>query len=250
MVASDNDVPLVEIINNAEDFLEAYQCTVEAFGRQTRDAIWIAFNPGWETPEGQVAGAERMVSRWRSTTRDNQDNPTTIFLKATLPDPSQAGHRVIVGFAIWVQASAVEGFGDVSGGDLSHSMEALHPGNKTEQKFCLQMCRSLVKQRLEYVKQKATANPPAIFALDLCVTHPSFQRRGVATKLVEWGLDEARRRGITDVTTEGSSMGRHVYERLGFRPQGSDIAYEVDDEFSTRQLPPNVFMLFSGNASS
>ncbi|KAI3323540.1 hypothetical protein HD806DRAFT_535367 [Xylariaceae sp. AK1471] len=237
----DKEVPLIEVINNAEDFTEAFHCTSEAFGRQARDAFWQAFNPGWETPEGQAAGAERMVQRWRSTTTDNKGNPNTLFLKATLPDPSQPGRRTIVGFATWVQKSAVEGYGDVSG-DPSDTidLEALHPGNKSEQRFLQQMCRSFFKRRLEYVKDKVTENPPAVMVLDLCATHPSVQRRGVASKLVTWGLDEARRRGIPEAITEASSMGRHVYKRLGFQPQGSDVVYEVDDEFANRDKPPNA----------
>jgi GNAT superfamily N-acetyltransferase len=246
---SDKEAPLVEVINDAEDFTEAFHCSSEAFGRQARDAFWQAFNPGWETPEGQAAGAEQLVRRWRETTEDNKGNPNTVFLKATLPDPHQPGRRVIVGFAVWVQTSAVEGYG-AAARDPSETMdlEALHPGNKSEQRFMQQMSRSFFKRRLEYVKNKATESPPAVMILDLCATHPSFQRRGVASRLVTWGLDEARRRGIPEATTEASSMGRHVYQRLGFRPQGSDVVYEVDEEFANRDKPPNVFMVFSSSS--
>ncbi|KAH8162829.1 hypothetical protein CIB48_g5413 [Xylaria polymorpha] len=232
---------LVEVIDRAEDFVEVYRCISEAFGRQTHDGIWTAFNPGWETPSGQAAGADRLVQRWRGVTADNKGNPNTVFLKATL-----AG--TIVGVAIWVQASAVEGHGNIAGDDAKMDLDALYPGNETEQRFLRQMLRSLIKRRVEFVQAKAAADPPAVMALDLCATHPAFQRRGVASKLVRWGLDEARRRGIPDVTTEASSMGRHAYAKLGFVPQGSDIVYEVDDEFAGRKKPPNVFMLYSRNS--
>ncbi|KAI1114417.1 acyl-CoA N-acyltransferase [Nemania sp. NC0429] len=248
--ADKEDALVVEVVSDAGDFTEGFRCISEAFGRQARDAIWQAFNPGWETPEGQAAGASRMVKRWRSTTTDDKGNPNTVFLKATLPDPDPelpGGRRATVGFAVWVQASAVEGHGDVSAGDVGSSLdlEALHPGNESEQRFLRQMLRSFLKKRLAFVASKAAADPPAIMALDLCATHPAFQRRGVASALVRWGLDEARRRGIPDVVTEASSMGRGAYARLGFRPQGTDIEYEVDDEFAHRDLPPNLFMLYS-----
>ncbi|KAI0872952.1 acyl-CoA N-acyltransferase [Hypoxylon argillaceum] len=243
----DRDEVLVEVITDVDDFPEAFRCISEAFGTQTHDAIWGAFNPGWDTPEGQAAGVERMVQRWRSIPNDNKGNPHTIFLKATLPDPSQPSRRVIVAVAIWAQVTAVEGHGSIasSGLDSATELESRYPGDETEQRFLAQVWRSLVKRRLELVAAKATADPPCVMALDSCSTHPAFQRRGAASKLVQWGLDEGRRRGIPDAVTEASSMGRHVYARLGFQAQGPDVPYEVDEEFLGRELPPNVFMLYS-----
>ncbi|KAF2964912.1 hypothetical protein GQX73_g8660 [Xylaria multiplex] len=246
---SDKDAVLIEVVNNEGDFHEVYHCISEAFGRQVHDAIWIAFNPGWETFHGQFAGVQRMIRRWKSATTDNKGNPNAIYLKATLPDPHQAGCRIVVGFAVWVQVSSVKGYGSENSGELGVTMAgALHPENESEQRFVQQMFRSLLKARVEYVNSKASEDNPAVMCLDLCATHPAFQRRGIASKLVQWGLDEARRRGITNVTIEASSMGRHVYRRLGFRPQGSDLVYEVDDEFLDRDKPPNVFMVYSPDA--
>ncbi len=58
---------------------------------------------------------------------------------------------------------------------------------------------------------------------------------------MEWGLEEARRRGNLEAVTEASVMGRRAYERLGFRPQ-AEIVYEVDEEFRDRDRPSNLFM--------
>ncbi|KAI0817366.1 acyl-CoA N-acyltransferase [Xylaria sp. FL0064] len=254
-----NDDLLVEVINNEEDFTDAYYCISQAFGAQVHDAIWTAFNPGWDTPSGAAAGAARLARRWKTTTYDEQGNPNAVFLKATLPDPDSAHGssgsstgRVIAGFAIWVQISAVEGRGDTSLGAAldDAATKALYPDNETERRFLQQMFRSLFKSRVAFVKSQASAEQPAVMTLDLCATHPGFQRRGVASALVRWGLEEARRRGIVYATTEASSMGRHVYARLGFRPQGSDIVYEVDEEFRSREKPPNLFMVNSLNSPS
>ncbi|KAI1281138.1 acyl-CoA N-acyltransferase [Xylaria sp. FL0933] len=252
-----NDDLLVEVINNEEDFTDAYHCLAQAFGAQIHDAIWTAFNPGWDTPSGAAAGAARLARRWKNTTYDKQGNPNAVFLKATLPDPegahahssggSNSPGRVTAGFAIWVQISAVEGRGDTSLGAAldAAATKALYPDNETEQRFLQQMFRSLFKSRVAFVKDQADAAQPAVMTLDLCATHPGFQRRGVASALVRWGLEEARRRGMAYATTEASSMGRHVYARLGFRPQGSDIVYEVDEEFRDREKPSNLFMVNS-----
>lgn len=73
---------------------------------------------------------------------------------------------------------------------------------------------------------------------------PEFQRRGIAGKLVAWGLEEAERRGGLECTTEASPMGRVVYGRLGFGAEGSgeDLVYVVDDEFKDRDKPEILFM--------
>ncbi|KAI0396743.1 acyl-CoA N-acyltransferase [Xylariaceae sp. FL0594] len=245
--ASMQEDPLVEVVNNADGFKEVYRSISAAFGRQTRDAIWVAANPNWDTAEGQAAGAERMVQRWKATTTDNKGNPNTIFLKATLPDPDQPGRRVVAGVAIWLQASAVEGYGDVPSEKPGEKLdlESLHPGNETEQRFVAQAVNALRKDRIAFIKGRAAAaDPPSVMVLDSCTTDPAFQRRGVASKLVQWGLDEARRRGVPYALTEASSMGRHVYQRLGFEPQGTDMEYEMDEEFANRPLPPNLFMVW------
>ena len=87
-----------------------------------------------------------------------------------------------------------------------------------------------------------------MFVLDLCAVHPDFQGRGIASKMVRWGLEEAQRRGVPEAVTEGSAMGRHVYMKLGFHPEGlHDIHYHLDDEFSDRPAPPANLFLRTGH---
>ncbi|KAK2598383.1 hypothetical protein N8I77_011803 [Diaporthe amygdali] len=234
----------IEIINQAEDFTDAFESAAKCFGSQINDAVWTAMNPGWNTAEGKVAGASRLADRWKSTTETKDGNPNTVFLKATLPEPQHADRRILVGFAIWAQLSVVEGYGDKPSTDLSKSvdLEALYPGNTSEQRFLSQAFASLVKQRVDTVQSKAGADPPATFVLDLCVVDPAFQRRGIALKLVQWGIEEAKRRGGLEATTEASLMGRHVYAKLGFKPV-ADVEYRVDEDLiKGRTLPPNLFM--------
>lgn len=240
---------LVELIDQPEDIVQAFDCVCEAFGRQTQDGIFLAMNPGWETPQGKELRAADMVARWRATTKDKNGNMNTLFLKATLPGSEQKTERIIVGFAIWVQASSVQGYGDLPVDDLSKVMdlEALYPGNAPEQRYLCQLMASLHRRRNEIIKEKATAEPPMVMVLDLCAVDPSYQRKGIASKLVQWGLDEARRRGNLEAITEASSMGRHVYEKMGFQAEEPDIEYLVDDEFESRRRPPNTFMRTHGN---
>lgn len=241
----------IEPITQPEDITAGFDCACAAFGHQTRDGIWAAMTPGWDTPAGAASGAARMVERWRSATRDRHGDLNTVFLKATLPDPDAAGTgaRKVVGMATWVQASAVEGEGDKPVEDMRTVMdlEAVHPGDEPAQRYMWQLDRSLHARRIEVVKEKAAAATggtarPAVMVLDLCAVDPAFQRRGIARELVVWGLEEAQRRGGLEVITEASSMGRNVYTKLGFRQEGPEIEYVVDPEFADRDRPSNIFM--------
>ncbi|KAF1948442.1 putative GNAT family acetyltransferase [Byssothecium circinans] len=239
-MATTNTEPLIEQVTSAEDFTHIFSCISEAFGRQARDALWMVLNPDWEDEKGQEKGAADLVKRWNAVKTNKNGLPNTVFLKATLPDSADESKRKIVGMAIWEQCSFVDGYGIQPSEDLGDALNGLDPN---EARFASQMFRSLWKRRIEYTKEKSTADPPAIFVLDMCCVHPSFQRRGIAQKLVQWGLGEAKRRGGLECTTEASSMGRGAYVKLAFRDEGvGDIVYDVDGEFKDRDKPPNVFL--------
>ncbi|KAH7019297.1 acetyltransferase [Ilyonectria destructans] len=244
-MASNTSDLRVEIITNAEDIISSFDCTCKTFGSQTQDAIWIVMNPGWDTPEGKAKGAQRMVDRWIGVKKDNKGELNVMHVMATLPDPEREGERILVGVAIWVHASAVEGQGDVPVEDTRADLEALYPGNEAEQRYGCQLLESLHRRRFEVIREKATASPPTVMVLDLCVVDPAFQGKGIARKLVQWGLDEAQRRGGIEAILEGSSMGRHLYAKMGFKAEG-DVEYIVDAEFADRNRPANLFMRTQG----
>lgn len=234
---------LVEPVHDLDDFLPVYRCISEAFGRQIRDSIWLTMNPEWDSFEGQIAGAARLLQRWKLPTDNKDGQPNTVILKATLPDPQDETKHKIVGAAIWSQISFVDGHGDrPTDSPAAADLKRLAP---TEQRFATQMYRSLWKRRVALAREKASSDSPALFALDTCAVDPAFQRRGVAAKLVEWGLEEAKRRGGLECVTEASPMGRTVYKKLGFRAEGGaeeDLVYEVDEEFRHRDKPEILFM--------
>lgn len=234
----------IEPVNRPEDIEQAFHCVSEAFGRQAKDGVWIAMNPGWDTASGKTSGAARMVARWREITTNKNGDPNTIFLKATLPSTQEDGERIIAGLAIWAQASYIDGHGDPPAEDVAKAMkiEELYPGNEPEQRYLTQVMTSLHTSRNSVIKEKASANPPAVMVLDLCAVDPAHQRKGIARGLVQWGLEEAKRRGNLELILEGSSMGRHVYAQMGFEAQGPEIEYIVDGEFASRSRPSNLFM--------
>lgn len=51
--------------------------------------------------------------------------------------------------------------------------------------------------------------------LDILGVHPSYQRRGLASKLLHWGLKRADQEGV-ETYLAASPDGKPVYERNGF----------------------------------
>lgn len=229
----------ISVIQEEEDIVKGFSCAAKTFGHQIHDGIWMAANPGWDTRDGEASGAARLVKRFQNTTKDNEGNPNTIFIKATVPSTGK-----LVGFAIWEQASVVPGYGEKPIEDMStgQDLEQLYPGNRDEQLYFADLVRSLHSQRIAVVKSRAADAIPAVFALDLCCVDPDFQGQGIAKKLVVWGLEESKRRGGLEAVLEASAMGRHVYSKLGFVQEGPEIAYQVDEKFKDRVLPSNIFM--------
>lgn len=248
----------------ANDGVNSIQSVIaNAFGHQIHDALFRGMNPGWDTPAGAKASAARTAEQWASITRDKNGDPNTIFLVATVPGHAKE-ERKIVGVAKWAQVSDVPGYGNAIHPDLrdadgkGHNYVAeLYPDSEREQRYIAQAFASLVQRGKEICQEKAAAfekgtlqegEKPANFHLALCVVDPEWQRRGISQRLVGWGLDEARRRGGLECSTEASSMGRGSYMKLGFKPEQDpprDIVFVVDDEFKNEgrdPLPPNLFL--------
>ncbi|KAF7542058.1 hypothetical protein G7054_g166 [Neopestalotiopsis clavispora] len=231
-----NEDVRIEVITDPSDFEEVYDVTANAFGHQTKDGIWMAMNPDWESPAGKVKGVAHLRDRWEAT----KAGGNTTFIKATLPDPAVEGARRIAGIAIWLHASAIPGQGEIPG---KIDFSSVWPDNERERRFAEQLLTSLHKNRYKVLQEIAQpeSKQKSIMVLDLCVTDPAFQRRGVARKLVQWGLDEGKRRGDLDAIIEASVMGCPVYKKIGFHQVGT-ITYDVDEEFRGRSMPGNAFL--------
>lgn len=230
----------VEPVDNADDFAQFYRCMSAAFGEQVKSSLWMMMNPNWDTAEGQKQGALRYLKRWQSITNTKDGHPNTVMLKATLRDP-QDGFRIkIVGAAVWTQFSFVEGCG-IPPTDRHPDIPILEPD---EGRFATQIYRSLWRRRVSFAREKAASDSPVMFTLDICAVHPDFQRLGIGKKLTAWGIEEAKRRGGLECTTEASLMGRAVYQRLGFTAEGEEknILIELDEEFKHRDKPQTMFM--------
>lgn len=54
-------------------------------------------------------------------------------------------------------------------------------------------------------------------------TAPTVRRQGVARRLLDHALEEARQRGLRTLSLGTTEMARGLYEQAGFRPSGSEL---------------------------
>ena len=47
-------------------------------------------------------------------------------------------------------------------------------------------------------------------------TMKEWQRQGIARKMVSMLIDEARKRGVTEISLDATEEGRPLYKKLGF----------------------------------
>lgn len=54
-------------------------------------------------------------------------------------------------------------------------------------------------------------------------TSPEYRRQGIAMKTLSLLVDDALKRGATDISLEATAAGRPLYERFGFAADGSNM---------------------------
>ena len=71
---------------------------------------------------------------------------------------------------------------------------------------------------------------PRQISLRMMATHPEYWRKGAGRLAMQWGVDEADRQKVA-VVMFASPLGKHLYERYGFRELGVvTVRVEGDDE--------------------
>ncbi|KAE8413830.1 hypothetical protein BDV36DRAFT_299612 [Aspergillus pseudocaelatus] len=77
--------------------------------------------------------------------------------------------------------------------------------------------------------EAAASSPQYSWGLDLSyiATSPEHERRGTASMLVKWGVEQAKKDGML-AALESTKNGWPLYERLGFKAEGS-ITMELEE---------------------
>ena len=61
------------------------------------------------------------------------------------------------------------------------------------------------------------------------LTYPPYRRRGIATKVIEKVIEEARRAGVSSIDLSATPDGKYVYEKLGFKESNyTEMALRLD----------------------
>lgn len=106
---------------------------------------------------------------------------------------------------------------------------------KLEREFAQAVMDEFHGRRVRYM-----AGPHAL--LNICYTSPGYERRGVASALVEWGMERADKEGWR-CFTEASPRGTPVYARLGFKTR-EDVSLRWDERGDFWKQKGNVRWTF------
>ncbi len=58
-------------------------------------------------------------------------------------------------------------------------------------------------------------------------TREGYRRQGIAARMLELLLDEAQKRGVTEISLDATSEGRPLYERCGFVPAAEGMVLNL-----------------------
>jgi GNAT superfamily N-acetyltransferase len=58
-------------------------------------------------------------------------------------------------------------------------------------------------------------------------TIPEYRGKGIATQLMRLQMQEAKTRGVNAINLSATAMGRTVYEKLGFVPDGDEMKIKL-----------------------
>ena len=59
-------------------------------------------------------------------------------------------------------------------------------------------------------------------------TAPDYRGQGMARRMVEMLIEEARRRGVTEISLDATASGRPLYRKLGFRDSAECMVLTLD----------------------
>lgn len=100
---------------------------------------------------------------------------------------------------------------------IANSMRYFLEGNQTTS-IALEKGKIVACASMSYIELMPTFSHPTGNRAHLMnvYTNADYRRQGVARKLVQILIDEAKEKGVTEISLDATDLGRPLYESLGF----------------------------------
>ncbi|KAE8371869.1 acyl-CoA N-acyltransferase [Aspergillus bertholletiae] len=127
----------------------------------------------------------------------------------------------IVGFALWSLPAPVANVSTTEAQSGAKSVGVEEKEEELEDGFSApwpESCDATFCERFfgrNHERQVETMGGKRYYYVDVLGTHPAARRKGVATMMMNWGLERARQEGV-EVYLSSTQAGKLVYEKLGF----------------------------------
>ena len=100
---------------------------------------------------------------------------------------------------------------------IANSRRYFLEGNQTTS-IALKNGKAVACASMSYIEMMPTFSHPTGNRAHLMnvYTNTDYRRRGVACRLVQILIDEAKGKGVTEISLDATDLGRPLYETLGF----------------------------------
>ncbi|KAF1986776.1 acyl-CoA N-acyltransferase [Aulographum hederae CBS 113979] len=152
------------------------------------------------------------------------------------------GKRTIAGQAVWERGGKDEEAKKWKSDTFGRKLERrLLQAEMWYYTHCLERASDPV--RISHFEEVANyefySTLPGHWHLAHLVILPQYQRKGIAKRLIAWGVETARQEHLP-VTLEASRVGRKVYEKIGFRVFGTCVVSEGLDSVAMLWEPEEL----------
>ncbi|KAL8833168.1 MAG: hypothetical protein Q9170_004449 [Blastenia crenularia] len=205
-------MPISIELCNDEDLTEVFAVISDTF--QHEQPIVDAIFPNHDTPAGRTRGTHMLTQM--------KQNPNFKFLKAIDSETNE-----ILGQATWILLDR----------PLENEILVGEGWDTEEDKEFSQL---LHEQQMRYRIEASRAVQGRLLVLDCLAVRSEHQRKGIGSKLIQWGTKLADELQV-EAVVEASMKGAPVYEKHGLR-NVSKMQYSMPAKFAGRRTPNLLFM--------